>query len=951
METPSISNNPIVPNDNTDSGLTTLTVHCYDWKCKDEYDDNGHLVIHSWCLDRDSNPYLLRFHDFPAFCHIELPLFVNHNVANWTQYKAQQVYDHICSLLKQDAPHKFFFSAKEKLYYYRSGRRYPMMIVMFDTLKGMRKCKDILSKPITVRDMGTLPCKVWEQSIPLVRKLLTLRETKYAQWFTIEGRLVDDDDRYSTLPREYVVDRKTLNPLDPAITKSWTTKPNILAFDIETYSDRHNAMPNKYLSKHVCFAVSCIFQRMGEPSTRKKDVIVLGDCHPIPGVNIIKVKTELDLIDALSDVILKYDPEVITGYNIFKYDYPYLDVRLTRRMKEWRPLGRLLNEPSHMDNFSWGSSGYGHNEINILEMDGRISIDLYPIIRRDHKFDLYTLDFVSKQFLGRGKHDVKPKEMFIAYENMMAAHKDLVGSLGLCGGKWTKRELMFDQIDFSSIKSWFEEPERITELGDKHSGLKDTIERYGKAVDSMTRVIKYCEEDSNLCIDLFDKINCWIGLIELANVVGVTLVELFTRGQQLRVLSQVYDLASKRGYVIDERIAPKMSYAGGFVYDPIAGLYKYIPCLDFKSLYPSVMIAYNICYSTYVPPELMDKIPDEKCHVIEWDEDPNEDDDDDDDVDPEELDKGTVSTNKKKPIVHYRYKFVKEPKGILPQLLEQLIGARTAVRNLQKTEKDPVTKVVLEQRQLALKISANSVSGNTPIPCLVNEQFEYLTIEELADENTWKVDNGDNQVAQTKPNLKVWSDIGWTDVNYVIRHPIKTPLKRIVTHTACVDCTEEHSLLLPSGVQVKPAELEIGDELMHVNVELPEDTPTSYEIDFYLSDDMEERQAFVWGLFFAAGNCQNNKWSIKHKHEYDYGLITSCNALNEIEDRSFKIDDNEMYYDLMGNEPQANLEPTQHNQSFIDKYVSMFYDQRGNKRNSNVICKRRETFDKFFQWL
>ena len=107
-------------------------------------------------------------------------------------------------------------------------------------------------------------------------------------------------------------------------------------------------------------------------------------------------------------------------------------------------------------------------------------------------------------------------------------------------------------------------------------------------------------------------------MIEMSNVVGVTPVELFTRGEQLRILSQVYDEASKDDIVIDERTIPRMEYEGGFVYEPIPGLYHYIPCLDFKSLYPTVMISHNIDYRTFVPPELMDKIDDDKCHVIEW---------------------------------------------------------------------------------------------------------------------------------------------------------------------------------------------------------------------------------------------------------------------------------------------------------------------------------------------
>ena len=52
-------------------------------------------------------------------------------------------------------------------------------------------------------------------------------------------------------------------------------------------------------------------------------------------------------------------------------------------------------------------------------------------------------------------------------------------------------------------------------------------------------------------------------------------------------------------------------------------------------------------------------------------------------------------------------------KGILPMILEELIGARKHVKKLLETATDPNERAVLDGRQLALKISANSVYGLT----------------------------------------------------------------------------------------------------------------------------------------------------------------------------------------------------------------------------------------------
>lgn len=62
-------------------------------------------------------------------------------------------------------------------------------------------------------------------------------------------------------------------------------------------------------------------------------------------------------------------------------------------------------------------------------------------------------------------------------------------------------------------------------------------------------------------------------------------------------------------------------------------------------------------------------------------------------------------------------------KGVLPEILEELLSARKVAKRDMKAAKDPFVKAVQNGRQLALKISANSVYGFTgatvgQLPCL-----------------------------------------------------------------------------------------------------------------------------------------------------------------------------------------------------------------------------------------
>ena len=130
-------------------------------------------------------------------------------------------------------------------------------------------------------------------------------------------------------------------------------------------------------------------------------------------------------------------------------------------------------------------------------------------------------------------------------------------------------------------------------------------------------------------------------------------------------------------------------FTGATVIEPLKGFYNIpIATLDFSSLYPSIMMAHNLCYSTLLH---------HNTHL-------------------------SADQYIKTPSGNY---FVKASvrKGILPEILENLLSARKKAKTDLKNETDPFRKQVLDGRQLALKISANSVYGFTgaqvgKLPCL-----------------------------------------------------------------------------------------------------------------------------------------------------------------------------------------------------------------------------------------
>lgn len=205
-------------------------------------------------------------------------------------------------------------------------------------------------------------------------------------------------------------------------------------------------------------------------------------------------------------------------------------------------------------------------------------------------------------------------------------------------------------------------------------------------------------QDAYLPQRLMDKLMSFINYTEMARVTGVPFKDLLSRGQQIKVVSQLYRSAGEAGYIIPalKSEGSDEQYEGATVIEPTKGFYDVpIATLDFASLYPSIMMAHNLCYTT-----LLDKATIDRMNMVEgvdYIHTPNNG-----EFCPVWLDR--VSADK----VDY-FATTKLRKGLLPFVLENLISARKRAKADLKKEKDPFKRAVLDGRQLALKVSSTDV--------------------------------------------------------------------------------------------------------------------------------------------------------------------------------------------------------------------------------------------------
>jgi DNA polymerase delta subunit 1 len=405
----------------------------------------------------------------------------------------------------------------------------------------------------------------------------------------------------------------------------------ILSFDIEC-AGRKGVFPET--NEDPVIQIANVVTRYGESKPFIRNVFCLDTCSLIVNTQVLEFDAENKMLMAWRDFLEKVDPDVVIGYNIANFDFPYLLDRARylkcAKFPYWSRLKCIISQ-SRDTNFS--SKQVGNRNTKAINISGRLQLDLLQLVQRDHHLRSYTLNSVCAQFLGEQKEDV---------------HHTM-----------------------------------ITEL-------------FNGTPDSRRRLAVYCLKDAYLPQRLMDKLMCLINYTEMARVTGVPFNYLLTRGQQVKFISQLFRKAREQNLVIPnlKNEGTDEQYEGATVIEPIRGYYDVpVTTLDFASLYPSIIQAHNLCYTT-----LLNKTTVEKLR-LQKDEDyiitPNGD---------------MFCTSKVR-------------KGLLTQILEELLEARKRAKKELAIETDSFKKAILNGRQLALKINANSVYGITgatvgKLPCL-----------------------------------------------------------------------------------------------------------------------------------------------------------------------------------------------------------------------------------------
>lgn len=969
--------------------MSEITFRILDQRLE-QITDEG-LVIHLYGLTKENKSVYCKVLNYEPYCWLELPTRIN-----WNGPKISVLKEYIQSRLPECPPDVMKFEIK-KLAMYSVTR--PFLRINFKTEDSIRHLKNLLRFTWRIegfsKEFESNAFKLHEHNIPVLVKFGMERKIDMAGWVTAKVFKPNDPKypkNYSYCDHSIYTTSKWVKRAD--IDGDTLVDPLICSFDIELHSvNRKSSSPAPDVPENVITMVSLCFGRLSQELEDWDTYVITlyaGDKEPTGKYKstVINCKgSEKELLIEFTKLVKSKQPDIMTGYNINGFDWGALIKRaeINDVKSRFFRMGKLKWEKDYLKDDSWTSGARGKQEIVYVKMNGVFNFDMYPEIRFNHNLPMYKLGYVAERFLGteEGKDDMPYQQMFALFEMIEILERSLENCEDIDVN--TAKKLILSKVEKEELIEVDGMTNHVAEFYKDLKKSKSVKKVVKVAREYMLRLIKYVIQDARICPALMKFLNSLTSLWENANVSKCPPNYVYEKGQQIKVLAQYLEKAHWRNYVIpyytkakeekkDDDDDDKKNYQGATVLKVKKGLYKDIAILDFKSLYPSIMITYNICHSTFRANDDT-RVKDEDCHIAKWSEHIRCE------HDPEYKNK----KKRKGESVYcgdHKYRFIKQDgeknKGLLPLLLEELLAERKRVKKqmfvyerkwedlklkmegdgLSKEEKEEMILAykkasVLDARQLAVKVSANSVRADTPIPCMINNKFYYKTIEQLGKYGTWKDDSDGNQVAEPIDNLKVWSDVGFTKVKYVFRHETAEKLKRVLTHTGCVDVTEDHSLLDVDGNEVTTKELSIGDDLMHEQVPLPEDTPKSplfntlsmktimeYELGVCTYKKINESLAWLFGLFFAEGTAGvwgaapniKSSWII---YNQDTQLLEKAKniLINEYENYNFKIT---KYYKSAR---VCHLKPEGDVMAFAKMYRQLFYSNRGIKTIPNKILR------------
>lgn len=371
-----------------------------------------------------------------------------------------------------------------------------------------------------------------------------------------------------------------------------------------------------------------------------------GLAHQISQQTTVEVEeeaSELDLINRMVDIVRGYDPDILTGYEVHNGSWGYM-IERARCKYDYN----LCDEFSRMKSQSHGRFGkeddrWGFNHTSTIRVTGRHMINIWRAMRGELNLLQYTMENVVFQLCHR----------------------------------------RIPHYSFQDLTSWYND---------------------GKP-KNLAKVVDYYISRVQLDLEILEQNELVPRTSEQARLLGVDFFSVFSRGSQFKVESLMFRIAKPENFLLPSPSRKQVGQQNALeclplVMEPQSAFYNSpLLVLDFQSLYPSVMIAYNYCYSTFLG------------RVVGW-RGQNKMGFTDYHREPRLLELFKDQINIAPNGIMYAKPEIR--KSLLAKMLGEILETRVMVKSGMKVDKDDKTlQRLLNNRQLALKLIANVTYGYT----------------------------------------------------------------------------------------------------------------------------------------------------------------------------------------------------------------------------------------------
>ena len=185
------------------------------------------------------------------------------------------------------------------------------------------------------------------------------------------------------------------------------------------------------------------------------------------------------------------------------------------------------------------------------------------------------------------------------------------------------------------------------------------------------KVLEYCKKDAELALRVLEKVARLDKAMDLGIVSKLPVDDTFNSRTSTMIDSILIRAADREGVAVPMTRTGSggKSIEGGYVHSLEPGLYEWVIALDFSSMYPSIIIEKNICFTTL-------------------------------------SDAGTVESP-----IGVRFLNAQQRPGLLPRILGDLMRQRREVKAKMKAEADPEKQAYYRRLQDAVKVLMNAFYG------------------------------------------------------------------------------------------------------------------------------------------------------------------------------------------------------------------------------------------------